>query len=371
MPDTATGSVSLWLHRRLPFAAVVLLCGCATTDDVGDVDTAVEIDSSADAPQSADQEQRKDPLLDRTQQTVYNLVNNTSKRFDTFFGATDVESDENVSRGRLTTGYFLDRRDGSKTRVGIRARLPLPALRERGRFIFGRGDFDNLVDGTESEDVDTLPERFDDFDDDDWLLGVGYNRQGGVAKGWDFGVGVRLKTPLEPYVRATYRWNRSYGESWMWRVHPRVFWQNQRGTGVSLTNILDYAYNASWLLRSWTILQGEDEIEGLGWTQRFLAYQNLHESDAMSYSVFATGETNHEVPLQNYGIELRYRRQVAREWFFIIFSTRLDWPRELLIEKRESNFGAGIAFEMQFGDWPGRKQKLAMPEVPAVGAPDN
>ena len=58
---------------------------------------------------------------------------------------------------------------------------------------------------------------------------------------------------------------------------------------------------------------------------------------------------------------MRCRVQFLREWFFIIFSTRYDWPRELLIEKRDGNFGTGLGFEMQFGDWPGRKQKLAMP----------
>lgn len=334
---------------------MAMIAGCATTGEQPELPP-VEVEPEVEAVEE------KDPLLDRTQRTVYNLVNDTSKRVDSFFGATDVDSEENVSRGRLTAGYFWDERNGSKPRLRLKARIPLPALKERGRIVFGRGNVDNFVDGTESSDVDTLPERFDDFDDDDWLLGVGYNRQGGVARGWDFGLGVRLTTPLEPYIRATYRWNRSYGDSWFWRVHPRVYWQNQRGFGASLTNILDKAYSQTWLFRSWTIFQGDDEIEGLGWTQRFFAYQALKNADALSYSAFAAGETNNDVPVQNYGIELRYRRQVAREWFFIILSTKLDWPRELPAEERVSNFGVGVEFEMQFGDWPGRKQELGGPQ---------
>ena len=84
--------------------------------------------------------------------------------------------------------------------------------------------------------------------------------------------------------------------------------------------------------------------------------QALSSRNAMSYSLFANGETLNEVPLINYGVELRYRKRIAREWLFLILSTRLDWPREFLIEERMSNFGVGIEFEMQFGDWPSHKQ---------------
>ena len=346
--------------------SAALLAACATTDEKPAENQDVAAPEEAEEIQAGSAAEEKVPLLDRTQRTVYNLVNSTSKRVDAFFGATDVESDENVSRGRLTAGYFWDERDASDTSLRMKARIPLPAMKQRGRLIIGRGNADDLIDGTDNDDIDPLPARFDDLDEDDWVLGFGYNRQGGIAKGWDLGVGVQLKTPLEPYVRATYRWNRGYGDSWLWRVHPRVFWQSQRGVGASLTNIVDKAYNENWLFRSWTLLQGEDEIEGVGWTQRFLAYQALQNAGALSYSIFANGQTLHDVQVQNYGIELRYRRQVAREWFFIIFSTILDWPREFLTEKRESNLGFGIDFEMQFGDWPGRKQELGgMPPEPA------
>jgi hypothetical protein len=140
-----------------------------------------------------------------------------------------------------------------------------------------------------------------------------------------------------------------------------LFWQNQRGTGASLTNIVDFAYNPNWMFRSLSILKGEDEIEGLGWSQQFVAYQALSSKDALSYTVFANGETLNEVPLLDYGVELRYRKRIAREWLFIILSTRLNWPREFTVEERHSNFGVGIEFEMQFGDWPSRKQAGAKP----------
>ena len=339
-------------------SVLLMLAGCASPgravdDDETEQDAAVAL---PDADNAEPDEEAKEPLLDRTQQSVFGIVNTSAKWFDGFFGATEVDREQNVSRGRLNVGAFWDERDGVRQRVRMSARLPLPAAKRRARLVFGRGDVDDLVDGSQGGDVDSLPDRFNDFEDDDWLLGIGYSRHGEVAKGWDFGAGVRLNTPLEPYVRATYRWNRNVGDAGLWRVQPRVFWQSQRGVGASLTNILDYAVSTRWLLRSWTILRGEDEIEGLGWTQQFTAYQALSNKDALSYSMFATGETQNDVPVLDYGIELRYRKKIAREWLFAIFSTRLNWPREFPVETREKNFGVGIEFEMQFGDWPGRRQ---------------
>jgi hypothetical protein len=337
---------------------LIFLAGCATQEQVQDAPGDVQVDE-AELPEEEVGEPtavEKEPLLDRTQQTVYKVVNASSKWFDGFFGATDADREVNVSRGRLNVGAYWDERDGVRERVRLKARVPLPAAKRRFSLVVGRGDVDDFDDGSESSEIDSLPDRFNDFEDDDWLLGVGYSRRGGVARGWDFGVGVRLGTPLEPYTRATYRWNRNFGDAWLWRVQPRAFWQNQRGTGASLTNIVDFAYNANWMFRSLTILQGEDEIEGLGWSQQFVAYRALSTKDALSYTVFANGETLNEVPLLDYGAELRYRKRIAREWLFLILSTRLSWPREFTVEERRSNLGFGFEFEMQFGEWTDRKQ---------------
>lgn len=293
------------------------------------------------------------PFIDRAQASVHGVVRGSSRWFDGFFGANDADADQNVRQGSVRLGALWDQRDGVRGRARLRARLPLPAFRERTRLILGRGDFEDYVGGTAGT-VDTLPSQFQDFQDDDWLLGVGFSRDGSLSRGFDVDVGVKLATPLEPYVRGTYRWSHSWHDAWLWRLRPRVFWQNQRGPGASLNSIVDYAANPEWLLRSWITLSGEDEIEGVGWIAKFIAYQSLTNKAALSYTVFASGETENDVRLQDYGLELRYRKRIAREYLFMELSTSLTWPRYLLAEQRDSNFGVGLEFEMQFGDWPGR-----------------
>jgi hypothetical protein len=333
--------------RILSLIAAAILAGCAATPD-----------PSSDPEPDPEPE----PLLDRTQARVESVVTGTAQVVDNIFGSADVEEEASVTRGRLSVGGQWDQRDGLRERLRLKARFALPALEERTSLFLGRGDVNDFVDGSGDDNIDTLPNRFNDFQDEDWLLGIGYSRDARLRRGWSFGVGVRMKTPLEPFVRATYRWHRAFGEDWLWRVEPRVFVQSQRGAGISVQNVLDHVFNDTWLLRSFSVVVAEEEVEGLSWTSKLVAYQNLSKKHALSYAIYGTGETDYEVPLRDCGFELRYRRQISREWLFIELLSYMNWPRDFLIEERERNIGVGIEFEMQFGDWPGRPPRKRDPK---------
>lgn len=303
-----------------------------------------------------------EPLLDRTQRTVEDVVTGAAQTVDNIFGSADVEEDATVTRGRLSVGGQWDQRDGLRERIRLKARFGLPAVNRRTSLLLGRGDVNDFVDGSSDDNIDTLPDRFNDFQDEDWLLGIGYSRDATLRRGWSFGAGVRLKSPLEPFVRATYRWHKAFDDNWLWRIEPRLFAQNQRGAGISFQNVLDHVLNDEWLLRSYSIVVAEEEVEGMSWTTKLVAYNNISDNSAVSYAVYSTGETDYQVPVRDYGFELRYRRQISREWLFVELLTYMNWPRDFLIEERERNIGVGIEFEMQFGDWPGRPSQTKKAE---------
>ncbi len=171
----------------------------------------------------ADDSATDEAMLDRTQRTIYEVVNGTTRWFDGFFGESQLNDAGHISRGRMTVGGFWDQRDKFNGRVNFRARFALPALENRTRLMLGRGDADDLIDGTEEHIAEGLPGSFDPDRDEDWLLGFGYSRSGNLARGFDLGVGVKVANPVEPFVRLTYRWYRSYGDVWLLRVRPEHF----------------------------------------------------------------------------------------------------------------------------------------------------
>jgi hypothetical protein len=220
------------VSRTLQLIAVSLLtAACAASPNaVNETPDAVD-----EVPVTTE---KQAPLLDRTQAGVENVLTSTAQAVDNIFGSAEIEEGASVTRGRLSIGGQWDQRDGLRERLRLKARFALPALEERTSVFFGRGDVNDFVDGSGDDNIDTLPDRFNDFQDEDWLLGIGYSRDAKLRRGWSFGVGVRMKTPLEPFVRATYRWNRAFGDDWLWRLEPRVFVQSQRGAGISVRRYL-------------------------------------------------------------------------------------------------------------------------------------
>ena len=105
-----------------------------------------------------------------------------------------------------------------------------------------------------------------------------------------------------------------------------------------------------WLLRAWTVAVTERETEGTRWTGKLLAYQSLGGRSAFSYNLFVTGQTDAEVDVDDYGVEVRFRRRFLREWMFLELSTGVSWPREFRIETRDRNFAVGADIEVRFGE---------------------
>ena len=129
-----------------------------------------------------------------------------------------------------------------------------------------------------------------------------------------------------------------------------VFSQGNRVEGVSLTSVVDYAPSDRWLFRTWAIGTVEDEVDGTAWTGKVSMFQSLANDRAISYSLYANGETKAEVPLLDYGLEIRYRQRFLRPWLFVELSSSLSWPREFLIEERTENVGFGLEFYLFFGE---------------------
>lgn len=301
---------------------------------------------------SEDEEAR----IAKAQEDVYDLVKGTATKIDSFFGTSETDPEAKVSRGRVSVGSQYDERNFFKERFRFKARIRLPLFEERTRLLVGRGDGDEIVDGSSNENIDTLPGRFQNIDQDDWLFGIGYSRDKTLKSGWGFDIGARVSTPIEPYVRAKYQLNRGIGDAWVFRLNPIVYWQEGRGNGVSVQATLDYAPFDSWLFRSYTIGVSDDRFEGVNWTSKLFTYHSLSRKSAFSYGLYATGETEDEVQLHDYGLEVRHRRQISRRHLYVEYLMYFSWPRFLFEEEREFTPGIGIEFELQFGDWPGRSK---------------
>ncbi len=312
--------------------------------------------SVCDAPGS-DPQNPDDRWIDQMQRGAYYGICGTAYWFDGLFGTTRYDQDAGDSFGRLGIFPGWDRRDGIDTRVRLRARVVLPALQDRVALVVGRGDQQDITEERASSTGTRVPPSFRRIEDDEWLVGLAYARRKPFENGLDIGTGIRIRAPLDPYVKAGYRHHFPLGDKMLLRARETVFWRKSRGLGSTTELMLDRIVGDNHMLRwdnSGTIAQDTDGIE---WGTSLSLFRDLSDRRAIVNSLLAEGETRAEVPLQNYGVESRYRQRIARQWLFLEVAVSATWPRETLVERRRFNPGISIGFDMFFGPVPEREMR--------------
>ena len=287
--------------------------------------------------------------IDRMQATLYRRMCLMVAGFDGFFGNARFDDQYQATHGSLSLGTLWDQRDGWDPSVRFRVSVRLPQLSERANAFVGRGDPEEHV--TElRDDFDALPRKFGDAEDDAVLIGLGY-RQPGVAGGhFDASVGAKLDWPPEPYAKAAYFIDQPFLEHNLLRFRETLFWRDEDGFGSTTRLDVERLVTEDVLVR-WTGLGTyAQETEGLRWFSNLTLYQNLGGMRALAYQVGASGESENEVRLTDYGLRVIYRRSVYRDWLILELRSSVGWPQETLSEPRETNWGAGVALEMQFGE---------------------
>jgi hypothetical protein len=290
--------------------------------------------------------------LDRMQASFYRTACLTSAKFDGFFGSARFNDEYQSTNGSLSFGTLWDQRDGLDPALRFRLRMQLPQLGDRFNVFVGRVDREEHV--TElRDDFDSLPRQFGAQEDDAVLLGVGYSQPAQGAGHVDFDVGTELSFPVDPYIKGRYRVTLPFLEHNMLRLRETLFWQKSERSGMTSRFDLERLMSEEFLVRwtasgTWT-----QNTEGVRWLSSVTLFQNLGASRALAYQVGASGETKQDVPLEDYGFRLIYRRSMFRDWLFLELRSSITWPRETLLETRERNLGLGAAVEMQFGE---RKQ---------------
>lgn len=294
-------------------------------------------------------------MLDKMQRGVYFSVCGSARWFDGMFGTRRYDQDSDATYGRMRLIEEYDRRDGLSTALRMRARIALPAMKDRLRLVFGRVDDREVVEDASEGNGPALPSSFQKVEDDTWLLGLGYGKESGLENGFDFGAGIRIRTPVEPYAKGTYRHNFVFDDATALRARETTYWRDGTGFGTLTELDLDHLLTPTVLLRWNNTANLDEDARRLEWGSALITFQSLSERRGVAYTAFISGVVNTDVPVRDYGVEIRYRQRILRRWLFLQVQTSLTWPRESLDEEREINPGVGLGFEMYFGPVPDSK----------------
>jgi len=290
----------------------------------------------------------REPLIDRVHVGVWNTVWRSAMYLDEKFGETKGD-DAMYQRtsGSIAPALLWDKFDELQPRLRFDVDVPLPHLNQRLHAFVGRVNRDEYV--TERSPASgAFAKQYGPLEEDETLLGLRY-REGSQGGHFSADAGIRLKSPIDPFVKGSYRFMRGASETTLYSFRETMFWQNSEGFGFTTRADIERIFTNAWLMRwtgSGTISQ---ETEGVRGYTALTMMRGLPNRRAIAAEVFTTVVFNAPAPTENYGVKLGYRRTVARDW--LVLETRISctFPREELTQERITNWGVGIGFEMFFG----------------------
>jgi hypothetical protein len=287
--------------------------------------------------------------IDRLQSSLHRITCSSAWWFDGLFGNRRYDTEYRSTHGTVYAGGAWSQREQFDSVARFKARFYLPQINERFNAFIGRGEADDIV--TESTpELYTLPTQFSRRDDDSVFLGLGYNERMTRRGSFDADAGVRVRFPLDPYVKGSYRFARPVGENTLFRFRETIFWQKSEEFGTTALVEWDRILAPEYVLR-WTTSGTYSEVsEGVRWFSNVRLYHLLSKERAFAYEAATNGSTDAPAPLTNYGVAAIYRQRIWRDWLVLELRTGIDWPRYSPYEKRTSNLNGSMVVEMRYGE---------------------
>jgi hypothetical protein len=288
--------------------------------------------------------------LDRTHHGLHRLVARTARSIDGWMGPPlDHEVYEEAS-GSIAFAMLWDEFDGVDGKVRFRVDMPLPQINKRLRLFVGRVNRDEVV--TERNEYSgAFPQWRSGADEEEQTLaGLVYSQPERHGGSFSASAGARVRSSaLDPYVKTSYRYRRVLWGDTLFTAKETLFYQLSEKFGLTTRLDLERMLGENWRLRwtgSATISEGTDGARGFS---NLTATRMLPGRRALIFRAGVEGDTAAEVPLEEFGVKVGYRRSVVRDWLVLELRTSLTWPKELRDEPRKPSWGFGIGCEMYFG----------------------
>jgi hypothetical protein len=293
------------------------------------------------------------PTLENFRSGVERSVCVTAWYFDSLFGVLPENEIVETRRthGRLRAGVEWDERDGFGEEFTLHAQVQMPVARQRLLAVFGRDTDEAFIEGGSGE-FDSV--AFTEEDEErSWLLGLGYEPMRGTRSRLNLGAGVRLRTPPDPFVQASYWYQDRLSDQLLFRARQTVFWENEDGFGTATRLVLERALGETRMLRWGNHLRISEATDGMRWNTNLTFFKALSRSRAVALRGAIRGETGREVNPVEYQLLLIHRQRIYREWLILELRGGGGWIRQELEEPREFVPEAAVVLEMSFGRRPG------------------
>ena len=281
----------------------------------GNQDILIERESAQEQTQIGFVDYSRDWLADY----IDGLSHNVDGFFiDTFFGDDVLGDDVQGSRAKLS--FFTRRELGQPVdyNVGVSIKLVLPNTNERLNLLFESSEEDDeLTEGNALQTVDNVEYstalRFIVKETEQWSAKLD--------------TGVKWALPPDPFTR--FRLRRSvYLDGMRIRGTQSFFWSASEGVGEDTDVRLDRPLNLDRMLRYNAGARYMLDNDYFELRYGLTLFHELNSKEVLAYYFRAAGDTIGDATFNNYGVGVRYRRQIYQDWIFAEVNPELETAAE-------------------------------------------
>ncbi len=263
------------------------------------------------------------PWLEKTHQRLSQRLCDQVEKLDLFFGNVQYEDEYPKSFIRIRNAISWNDANGDVVKLDphIKARIRLPSLENRF----------NLLISDDSEDINSLSTsqenlRVEEDQKNRVSTALRWIAQQSDRMEINFDAGFR---GIDPFFRSRYRNRWSLSDDQQIRFIQDVFWKNSERFGERSEINYDQTLSQLFLFRVSTAATFSEVSKGIDWTQQFSILQKIDALRALTYTAAFTGHTRPYFLTDDYGISVRFRKNIYHNWLFSEIETQLNWPAEL------------------------------------------
>ena len=297
----------------------------------------------ADEPNVSDQK-----WIDGVHDRVYDQLWRSTMKLDHYFGSRADDSVYREVYGSIAPSLLWDQFRGFQPKLRFQINAPLPGLNERVHAVVGQFNPDEFI-SERAQSSGSIRRQFGTVREDQTILGLVYRARPREHDSVGFGVGVRGRTPPDPYAKGDYTYSRGAPRNLLFTYKQTVFWQQSEHLGTTSRFDLDHFLSEKQLLRLTVSGTQSQKTAGLRGFAAATLLRSLTKRRAITGNLAIDWESRAPVPLHDFGAVVAYRQSVSREWLILEVRTSLNWPKEVPGAARTMSWGLGIGLEMLFG----------------------
>lgn len=319
-----------FLFRLLPWW-LPLLCGGETVfaaEEQPDADGADEAEEQSPVWQRAFEEMELDSAwnwLESRRDDVSRNVDTVGRSLDDWLAGEAVGERANESYLRLKLNQRMGRHDAYFSNVRIGGSLDLPRATERWKLIF---------DSEDNERNSLREQRLDNIVPSSFSGAFSYELE--ERNGWQFNhdFGIRGRLPLDPFYRFRTRFGTEFAEHWQVGLDQRSYFYHSDGWGNDLRVYFGRQITERLLLRMTTEAHYRHHLRETEFGQYLSLHQTLGERETMSYEVGMLGVNRPNTRIQDYYVQMVYRKAIYEDWLIlevvpqVLTERDMDWKTD-------------------------------------------